>query len=95
MANDDTELELASLEKTPLRAGRIGTLLRRVDLDFVLEPRDRSVPIDDQCGDPDRTIHDALRTENDHEICFRRRRCHDGPCTLKECRIGRRHLVPQ
>src|SRR5438270_523582 len=92
MAYGDTECQRAGLENAPSRAGRIGTLLGGVELDFVLETGDRAVPIDDQSGDQQRAIDDALRAENDREICFRGGRRNDGPRAFEEYRIGWRRL---
>jgi hypothetical protein len=51
MADRDTERQRTGLENPPPATGRIETVLGGCDLDFVLEAGDRSVSIDDQCGD--------------------------------------------
>lgn len=51
MAGHDTECQRAGLENPPLRAGRISAFFRGIELDFVLETSERSVSIDDECGD--------------------------------------------
>src|SRR5262245_24140042 len=87
MANCDTECQRAGLKNAPTRARRIGTFLGWVDLHFVLEARDRSVPIDHQCGDEQRTIDDPFGAEYDRKIRLRGSRSDHRPRIFEERRI--------
>lgn len=91
MANDNTKCQRAGLKNAPPGAGRIGTLLAGVELDFVLEAGDGSISIDDQSRDYERIIHDAFGAEYNREICLRGGRGDGGPRAFEEYRIGGRH----
>ena len=95
MANRDAKRQRAGLENAPPRTGRIDAFFGGVELHFVLEPRDRSIPIDDQGGDQQRAIDNAFGAENNREIRLRGRRCNGGPGAFEERRIGRRHRFPR
>ena len=61
VTDDDAERQRTGSEDAPLDAGNIGGLLQRVDLDLVLEARDRSVAIDDQSRGPQRALDDLWK----------------------------------
>ena len=75
MADRDTKCQRTGLKNPPPRTGRIGAVLGGVELDFVLETGDGSVPIDDQCGGQQGAIDNAFRAENDREVCRCGGRC--------------------
>ena len=50
MADHDTECQRTSLKNAPPGAGRIDAFFGGIELNFVLETCDASVPIDDQCS---------------------------------------------
>jgi hypothetical protein len=94
MADRDTERERTGLKNAPPQAGRIGIVLRRIELDFILKSRDRSIAIDHHGRDPERAIDDAFRAENHPQIRLRGCRRKDGPCAFQEHRIGWRNVLP-
>src|ERR1700722_13644107 len=55
MADHDPKRERADLEYLSARAGRVGCLLRGIELNLVLDPGDSPVRVDHQCGDYQRT----------------------------------------
>src|SRR5579864_8860916 len=71
MTDHDTKCHWTGLEDPPLGTGRIKIVLGRVELHFVLKTGDRSVAVDDQCGDAQGTIDDAFGAEDDRKVCLR------------------------
>jgi hypothetical protein len=94
VTDGNTEHERAGLKNLPPGSGRIRLVLRGVELDLVLEASDRSVSIDDQCGDQEGGVDDAFGAENNGEV----RSCggcrNDGPCAFEEHRVRGRHRLP-
>src|ERR1700722_18784269 len=71
MADRDPECQRAGLENPPLDTGRKGSFLRGIELDFVLKNGDGCIPIDDQGGEPQSAVDNALGAEDHGDVGLR------------------------
>lgn len=94
VADHDAKCQRTGLEDPPARTGRIDTVLRGVELDFVLETGNCSVSIDDQCGGQQGVIDDAFGAQNNREGCFGGGRRNGGPGAFEERRVWGWHGLP-
>src|SRR5262249_8936095 len=92
VTNDHTERHRAALEETPSIPGHIRALLRWVDLHLVLEPCDRSVAVDHERRDDERSAHKAIGAKDDGDLRLRGYVCDRRPCTFEESWIRRRPM---
>jgi len=70
MTDGDAKRKRAYSKNVTPRARNLRTLLRWVELHFVLETRNAAVGVDDQRGDPQSTINLAFRTQNHCDRSF-------------------------
>src|SRR5262249_7548417 len=67
MADHNAEYQGAGLKDAPPQTGRIDSLLRGIELDFVLKTGYASVSIDDQCSSQKGPIDNSFRAENNRQ----------------------------
>lgn len=77
----------------PPRTRHKRVALGGIELDLVLEARDRAIPVDNQDRDQPPTVDDAFGTEHHGEIGSCRSCRKDRPRLFEEPRIRRRHAL--
>ena len=95
VTDDDTEGEIADGEHASFGARQVQSVFRRIDLDLVLEPRDRAVSIDDESGGDERAVHDALGAEHHGDVRPLGRGGDGGPRGVEKGGVGRGDSLPE
>src|SRR5262245_59485128 len=93
MANRYTKGHWTGLKDPPACAGCIDTLLGRVELDFVLETSNRSVPLNNQGRGQQCMIDDALSAKHNGNSRLRGSRGNGRPGSLEENSIRSGHRL--
>jgi len=95
VADDDAERERADREDAARRPGRVRGVLRRVELHLVLEPEARAVRPEDERRREECLPLEALRSEDDADVCLPRGLGYALPRVREERRIGRTGVLPE
>jgi hypothetical protein len=94
VADGDAKRQRPGSKDVALRSLSVRALFGRIDLDLVLKPGDRSIPIDHQRGRQQDAVDDALGAENDGDAPRASGGGDGRPGALEEDRIRRRHPSP-